>query len=269
MTSPRALDSTPAVGDRGLPVRPPGFLVVVVYNLLYWPYLLTSCAVLFWPALVIFLFTFPFDRHLRKLHRFTSAWGGHYLSRAPLAGVQVAGREHVPEGRACIFVSNHQSMVDILAVFATGLDYKWVSKVENFYAPFIGWTMVLNRYIPLRRGHLPSILRMFRRCEASLAAGDSIFVFPEGTRSPDGNLQRFFRGAFVLGARNRVPVVPVVIDGTAEILGKGSARIIPRPVRVRVLPPVDPASVDFDDRRLRDVVHERMEAELQWMRGKG
>ena len=142
-------------------------------------------------------------------------------------------------------------MVDILAVFATGLDYKWVSKVENFYAPFIGWTMVLNGYIPLKRGHLPSILRMFRRCEAALARGDSVFVFPEGTRSPDGNLQSFFRGAFVLSTRNKAPIVPVVIDGTAEILGKGSARIAPRPVLVRVLPPIDPASVDHDDRRLR------------------
>jgi 1-acyl-sn-glycerol-3-phosphate acyltransferase len=268
MTSPRALDSTPeAEGRRALLTPPPPGPVILVYNLLYWPYLLASCAVLFWPALGLFLATFPFDRRLRLLHRFTSAWGGHYLSRAPLAGVTVEGRENVPAG-ACVFVSNHQSMVDILAVFATGLDYKWVSKVENFYAPFIGWTMVLNRYIPLRRGHLPSILRMFRRCEAALAAGDSIFVFPEGTRSPDGNLQRFFRGAFVLGARNRVPVVPVVIDGTAEILGKGSARIVPRPVRVRVLPPVDPESVGFDDRKLRDVVHERMEAELARMRGK-
>jgi 1-acyl-sn-glycerol-3-phosphate acyltransferase len=109
---------------------------------------------------------------------------------------------------------------------------------------------------------------MFRRCEATLARGDSIFVFPEGTRSPDGSLQRFFRGAFALSTRNRVPVVPVVIDGTAQILGKGSARVVPRPVRVRVLPAVDPASVDGDDRRLREVVHRRMEEELAGMRGR-
>lgn len=246
--------------------RPPGALALLVYNLLYWPYLLLSSAVLFWPALAIFLATFAWDRRLLWLHRFTSVWGGHYLAWAPFAGVVVEGREHVAEGRACVFVSNHQSMVDILAVFATGFDYKWVSKVENFYAPFIGWTMVLNRYIPLKRGHLPSILRMFRRCEAALAAGSSVFVFPEGTRSPDGNLQRFFRGAFVLSVRNGAPVVPVVIDGTGEILGKGSAHIVPRPVRVRVLAPIDPASVGGDDCRLRAVVHARMEAELAAMR---
>ncbi len=243
--------------------------VIVLYNILYWPYLILSCAVLFWPALLLFLATLARDPHRRLLHRFTSAWGGHYLARAPLAGVSVEGRERVPEGRPYVYVSNHQSMVDILAVFATGLDYKWVSKVENFYAPFIGWNMALNGYVPLRRGHLPSILRMFRRCEAALARGDSVFVFPEGTRSPDGNLQSFFRGAFVLSARNKAPVVPVVIDGTGEILGKGSTRIVPRPVRVSVLAPVDPASVAFDDRRLSEVVHDQMEAELARLRGRG
>jgi 1-acyl-sn-glycerol-3-phosphate acyltransferase len=241
--------------------------VIVVYNILYWPYLVLSCAVLFWPALLVFLCTAAWDRHLRVLHRFTSLWGGHYLARAPFAGVTVEGRENAPPGPAYVFVSNHQSMVDILAVFATDLDYKWVSKVENFYAPFIGWTMILNGYIPLKRGHLPSILRMFRRCERALAKGNSVFVFPEGTRSPDGNLQSFFRGAFVLSTRNKAPIVPVVIEGTGDILGKGSTRIVPRPVLVRVLPPVDPASVSYDDRRLREVVHAQMAAELARMRG--
>ena len=241
--------------------------VIVLYNLLYWPYLILSAAVLFWPALVIFLLTFAWDKKLRLLHRYTSVWGGHYLAWAPFAGVRVEGRENVAVGRPYVFVSNHQSMVDILAVFATGLDYKWVSKVENFYAPFIGWNMALNRYIPLKRGHLPSILRMFRRCEATLAQGSSVFVFPEGTRSPDGNLQRFFRGAFVLSARNKAPIVPVVIDGTAEILGKGSTRIVPRPVRVTVLPPIDPESAGNDDKKLREMVHDAMAAELAKLRG--
>ena len=267
MASPPAIEAQSPRPGRAAGLAGHGNASIVLYNILYWPYLILSCAVLFWPALLVYLATFAWDRHLRVLHRFTSAWGGHYLARAPFAGVTVEGRENVPVGPAYVYVSNHQSMVDILAVFATGLDYKWVSKVENFYAPFIGWTMVLNGYIPLKRGHLPSILRMFRRCEAALARGNSVFVFPEGTRSPDGNLQSFFRGAFVLSTRNEAPIVPVVIDGTAEILGKGSKRIVPRPVLVRVLPPVDPASVAYDDRRLRDLVHEQMTAELARMRG--
>src|SRR5262245_60098066 len=104
----------------------PGIVVLAIYNLLYWPYLLTTCALLFWPALVIWLVTVPFDPRQRALSRFTSAWGAHYLARAPLAGVTVEGLDHAPLDRPCVYVSNHLSMVDILALFATRIPFKWV-----------------------------------------------------------------------------------------------------------------------------------------------
>src|SRR5437868_3477458 len=91
----------------GRAASPPG-AVVLLYNLIFWPYLLASVFVLFWPALAIFLATFAFDPRRRLLHRYTSFWGGHYLAWAPYAGVVVEGREHVPPGEACVFVSNHQ-----------------------------------------------------------------------------------------------------------------------------------------------------------------
>jgi 1-acyl-sn-glycerol-3-phosphate acyltransferase len=239
----------------------PNAPVLLIYNLIYWPYFMASCAVLFFPALLIWLVTLPFDRRQRALTWYTTLWGAHYLAWAPLAGVTVEGRERAPEDAPCVYVSNHLSMVDILAVFATRLSFKWVSKVENFYAPFLGWNMVLNRYVPLKRGHLPSIIRMVRRCDALLRAGDSLFVFPEGTRSDDGQLKPFFRGAFRIAVRNRVPIVPVLLEGTREILPKGRLRIVPRHVRVRVLDPIDPASVDYDYKRLLDVVRARMQEE--------
>lgn len=248
--------------------REPGALFLGLYNAVYWPYLIGSCVGLFGPALAIFLATAPFDKRRKLLHRYTSYWGAHYLAWAPFASVEVLGKEHGRDGKAYVFVSNHQSMVDILACFATHLDYKWVSKAENFYAPFLGWNMYLNGYIPLKRGHLPSIMKMFRKCEAVLKGGESIFVFPEGTRSPDGNLQKFFRGAFVLSARNKAPVVPVVILGTGDILKKGGARIVPQAVTVSVLPPVDPADYGFDDEKLRDAVHAKMATELARLRAR-
>jgi 1-acyl-sn-glycerol-3-phosphate acyltransferase len=247
---------------------PPSGPVLFLYNLVYWPYLLTSCAVLFVPALAIWLATFFWDRKLRALAWFTSLWGAHYLAWAPFAGVTVEGLEKAPRDRACVYVSNHQSMVDILAVFATRLPFKWVSKVENFYAPFLGWNMILNRYVPLKRGHLPSIMRMVRTCDALLREGESLFVFPEGTRSPDGELRPFFRGAFRIAARARVPVVPIVIEGTGQILPKGRFRIVPRHVVVRVLDPVDPQALDNDHKRLHDVVRAKMLEEQARIRGR-
>lgn len=240
---------------------------LVVYNLLYWPYLITTSALFFGPALVLWALSF-WKPQKRLLHAYTSFWGAHYLAWAPFAGVRVEGREEALRGGPCVYVSNHQSMVDILAAFAVHLPYLWVSKVENFYTPFLGWTMVLNGYVPLKRGHLPSIRKMLRRCESRLASGHSLFVFPEGTRSPDGSIRSFFRGAFWIAARNGVPVVPVIIEGTGGILPKGSFHIAPEPVVARILPPVHPRDFGGDDRLLRDHVHALMTRELAVLRGK-
>jgi 1-acyl-sn-glycerol-3-phosphate acyltransferase len=257
---------TAEIGARDEPE--PSAPVLWVYNLVYWPYLVGSCAILFVPAFVLWLVTFWWDKKLRLLGKYTCMWAAHYLAWAPLAGVTVEGRSRLPHDGACVYVSNHQSMVDILAVFATHLSFKWVSKVENFYAPFLGWNMVLNRYVALKRGNLPSIRRMLRRCNALLREGESLFVFPEGTRSPDGELQSFFRGAFRIAARNRVPIVPIVLEGTQRILPKGRFRIVPRHVLVRILDPVDPASVDYNPKRLHDEVRRRMLEEQARIRGR-
>ncbi len=239
-----------------------GTLGLLVYNLLYWPYLMTTIAILFPIVVVMRLVTF-WDRRLT--HALTSAWAAHYLAAAPFAGVRLTGRENLPRG-ACIFVSNHQSMVDVLAAYATRLPYLFVSKRENFWVPFLGWTMWVNGYVSLRRGHLPSIFKMLRRCEQHLKHGRNLYMFPEGTRSPDGQLIPFYRGAFWMSARYRVPIVPVVIEGTGQILPKKQLYISPRPVTIRIMPPIEPAEADFDNRRLRDLVRERMAVELELIR---
>jgi 1-acyl-sn-glycerol-3-phosphate acyltransferase len=269
-TAGRADAAQPPGDGTGLAIQgpDPSALVVFLYNVFYWPYLLSTCALLFPPAFVIFLGTFFWDRHLQILHRYTTWWGAHYLTRAPLVPWAVEGKEHLRPGVPYVYVSNHQSMVDILAVFATELSFKWVSKVENFFVPFIGWNMILNRYISLRRGHKPSIIRMYKRCNEWLGAGISVFMFPEGTRSPDGEMKEFFQGAFKISVSNKVPIVPILIEGTGKILPKGRFRIMPYPVTVRILPPIDPASVDLDADRLHDVVRAQMIDEQNRMRGR-
>jgi 1-acyl-sn-glycerol-3-phosphate acyltransferase len=247
--------------------RPRGLsgLGLLFYNAVYWPYLILSCVLLFVPALLIFCLTF-WQRPRRLLHAYTSVWGAHYLAWAPFAGVRVEGRERALAVGRCVYIVNHQSMVDILAVYATRLPFLWVSKVQNFYAPFLGWNMWLNGYVPLRRGHLPSIRRMLRRAESELRSGASLCVFPEGTRSRDGELKAFYRGAFWLAVRAGVPVVPVVVEGTGSILAKGKLGIRPRRVVVRVLEPISPAQASQDPRALRDLAHARIADELRALR---
>ncbi|HEX7668660.1 MAG TPA: lysophospholipid acyltransferase family protein [Polyangiaceae bacterium] len=242
-------------------------LFLAIYNVFYWPYLISTCVIGFVPALLIFLFTAPFDPGRRVLHWYTCLWGAHYLAWAPFAGTRVEGLERARHAGPCIYVSNHQSMVDVLAVFALRTPFLWVSKIENFYVPFLGWNMWLNRYVPIKRGHLPSVMRMVRTCHRRLKEGHSLFVFPEGTRSPDGNLIRFFPGAFRLAVRFKVPIVPVVVEGTGEILAKGQLFIRPRPVILRVLDPVSPESVGNDYKKLLEVVRTGMQRELDSIRG--
>lgn len=218
----------------------------IAYSAGFWSYMLSTTAVGFVPALGIWAATAPFDPKKRLLAKYTSIWGAHYLASAPLAGVTLLGRDKVDESRPAIYVANHQSMSDILAVFAAHIPMLWVSKVENFYAPFLGWNMGLNDFIPLKRGHLPSIMKMYRTCLRRLGEGHSLFVFPEGTRSPDGKLQPFYRGAFRLAARAQVPIVPIVIEGTADVLPKSGMLVHPRQCIVSVLDAIPPETGDHE-----------------------
>jgi 1-acyl-sn-glycerol-3-phosphate acyltransferase len=239
----------------------------LLYSTLFWPYLMSTVALLFVPSLGITVLGWPFDKRRSFLAKFTAVWAGHYLTRAPLAGAILRGREKVREDRPAVYVSNHQSMVDILAIFATHIPMLWVSKVENSYVPFLGWNMMLNRHIFVKRGYMPSIMRMVRLCLRRLEEGYSLFIFPEGTRSPDGQLLPFYSGAFRIARRAGVPIVPIVVEGTSEILPKGSFRIRPRPVQISILDEVHPADFDGDAKRLQEHVRQLMGRELRRLRG--
>jgi 1-acyl-sn-glycerol-3-phosphate acyltransferase len=235
-----------------------GPIALWLYNAWYWPYLFVSCALLFVPALFLFALTAPFDLKRRALGKFTRIWGAHYLHSVPFASVTIIDRERGANQCPCVYVSNHQSLSDVLALFKIDYPFLWVSKIENFYAPFLGWNMWLNNYVPLKRGHLPSIMRMYRTCIRRLGEGHSLFVFPEGTRSPSGQLKDFYPGAFRIAVRNDVPIVPIVLEGTRDILPKGKLRVQPLPVWIKVLDPIHPREVGHDWRRLEAVVRERM-----------
>jgi 1-acyl-sn-glycerol-3-phosphate acyltransferase len=136
-------------------------------------------------------------------------------------------------------VANHLSLLDILVLFRLFRHFKWVSKIENFRVPFIGWNMSLNRYIPLRRGDRSSVVQMMDACEKTLAQGNSIMMFPEGTRSRTGELQPFKTGAFELALRTRRPILPIAIEGTSNALPKRGFVLRGRhPIRVTVLDPI-------------------------------
>lgn len=225
---------------------------------------LTS-AVFFIVALVIWALTVLVDRRLILLHLFSSFWASLYLWVMPAWSVHVDGRRKNVWKRNYVIVSNHQSQLDILVAFHLFIPFKWVSKAEVFKLPFIGWNMWLNRYIKLKRGDKEGIARMFADCEKALSQGNSIFIFPEGTRSTTGAMKPFKPGAFILAKKMAVPILPVVISGTNAALPKHSLNFHGRqPIIIRMLDPIAPEQYDaLSVEALSNTVHAIISEELE------
>ena len=213
------------------------------FSLAFWGFIVVTSILLFPVAVLVWAVTAPFDRRLRVQHQFTCLWASLYTWLNPLWRVRVEGHEHIRPGRTYVMVANHQSFLDILVLFRLFRHFKWVSKAEMFRIPCIGWNMVLNRYVRLRRGSPDSIARMMAACERHLADGSSVMIFPEGTRSLDGHMRAFKPGAFELAQRTRSPIVPIALDGTARALPKRGYLLRGKhPISVRVVEPLEPAS---------------------------
>jgi len=203
---------------------------------LFWLFIIVTSILLFPIAVLIWGTTVLIDRRLVLLHRFTCFWASLYSWLNPVWRVRIEGREKIAPDTAYVMVANHQSLLDILVLFRLFVHYKWVSKIENFRIPCVGWNMSLNRYIKLRRGDRKSVEEMMVACEHTVAEGSSIMMFPEGTRSADGRLKAFKHGAFTIAQRMRVPILPIVVEGTADALPKRGFVLQGRhAIRIRVL----------------------------------
>lgn len=235
-----------------------------ILSSLFWVFLTVTSLACFPVAVLIWAVTSPFDRRRRALHLFTCFWASLYTWFNPAWPVTIEGRDRIGKNRTYVMVANHQSLLDILVLFRLFTHFKWVSKEEIFRVPCIGWNMSLNRYIKLRRGDKESIATMMRHSGETLDEGSSIMIFPEGTRSVDGKLKKFKAGAFVLAKQHRVPLLPILIQGTSEALPKrgfilrGHHRI-----RVRIL---DEIPIDsFEDLTVDELMsrtHDHFEQEL-------
>jgi len=187
-------------------------------------------------AVLVWLLTFFWDKHLRVLQYYTCFWASTYTWLMPTWFVRTEGRDKCRPKATYMIISNHQSQLDILVHFRLFLYYKIVSKSEIFRVPFIGWNMTMNRYIKLVRGDKNATKKMMADCEKTLAAGESVFIYPEGTRSINGEIMEFKPGAFILAKNARVPILPIVVNGTGQALPKWKMKSsgVHR-IRVRVL----------------------------------
>jgi len=189
-------------------------------------------------AVTAMLSTFV-DPSGRAYHRIALLWSRYGLL---IAGVrlEVEGAELVPRDRPLIFMGNHQSNFDIMALFqAVPVRFNWLAKEELFRVPFFGPSIRSAGYIPINRGDGRDSLKSLEKAAELVSAGTSVAIFPEGTRSTDGHLLPFKRGGFILAARAGVPVVPFTIVGSRRVNPPDNFLFLrPGRIRIRFSPPI-------------------------------
>lgn len=170
-------------------------------------------------AFVTSLLAIPFDRKRRFAHVWPWLWAHAVVALNWRCETDV---RRLPRGRHFVIVANHQSLADIIVCLHVWHNFKFLAKQSVFRVPFLGWFMYPAGYIPLVRGKRSSVETAMERCRFWLKRGVSVLLYPEGTRSPDGNVRAFKPGAFRLAIETGVPILPVALAQTADMLPKNS-----------------------------------------------
>lgn len=187
------------------------------------------------------LLQIPFHRTGKLFHALAKWWARVILK---VCGVRVTieGAEKIDFSRSYIYVSNHASQFDVPLVVAGIPDQiRLVYKKELEKIPIFGWGLKYGKtYIGINRGKGQDAIQSLEDAVGKIRNGASVLLFGEGTRSPDGKLQQFKRGPFNLAMRAGVPIVPVAIKGSFEVLPKHSMRIRPGVITLRLSSPIVP-----------------------------
>ncbi len=241
----------------------------VIKSIWVWLSSITFILLAFPVAVILWLLSLAFDSRRIMNNQWMVIQGIVLTKMSPFWKVITEGREKIDHKQAYIIVPTHQSMLDIVFFNMLRHRLRWVSKVEVFRAPLVGWEMRMTKYIELVRGNKSSVIKMMEKCVESLQEGVSIVIFPEGTRSLTGAIGKFKTGAFQLAVKTDKPLLPVLIDGTGEILPKKGGVIFRnrRIVRIRVLDPIFPGQFGTGDpEELAARVQSLMVAAMEEMR---
>lgn len=214
---------------------------------------------LFVSMIVAHPFVLMLDRHRRRFHHWIACvWAA--ASVVPFYRFQFEGLENLPvRDGAAVYVSNHQSFLDIYTLLMLGRCFKFISKTGIFVIPVVGWAMFLMGLIPLRRMDSRSQLDCLKRCIDLVRKGASVFFFPEGTRSKDGKLGMFKKGAFTVAVKTGVPIVPITLLGTGQLMPSGMESILNSgSVKVVVHKPIEGTDADLLCKQSRNVIAETL-----------
>jgi len=223
----------------------------VLWKALLFPYqvsvILCFFSLMYFWGLVSYVASFC-DTSGNLAHRCITGWARTSLALAGLR-VHIEGQERLNPQGTYIFMPNHTSFLDTLLAFAyIPYNFRNIIKEEVFSIPLLGAVLRKSGQIPLDRKNPWKALKSLRQAADLLKEGISIVVFPEGTRSPSGEIQELKTALFILPIRSRIPVVPVLIEGTFHALKRGSILLNPVPLRLTFYDPIPADSFEVRDR---------------------
>jgi 1-acyl-sn-glycerol-3-phosphate acyltransferase len=207
--------------------------------------MLMTAAIISWIVLVtvffgiMAIFASFVDMKGRLPHKVAGVWARSILALSPIE-VTVKGLSNIDPDKSYIYMSNHQSNYDIPILLGhLPVQFRWLAKIELFRIPLFGYAMKRAGYICIDRSNQKSAFESLKKAAAIIRNGVSVMIFPEGTRTMDGNIGSFKKGGFVLAVESGVPILPVIIRGTYSIMPKSRLLIKPGKVTLEILEPVE------------------------------
>ena len=215
---------------------------------LYYLFLVLLCTFFMLLSAVALVVCWPFDRARRVVHFLSRVLVRIFFAVPPFWRQRVEGLGRIDRRRPYVIVVNHNTVIDIPALYYLPLNFRWVSKREVFRIPFFGQFLLVHGDICIDRGRAAEALeQLLRDGGLWLSRGASVAIFPEGTRSHDGEIHRFKAGAFTLAREAGVEILPVVLDGTTTMIGRNGMFNWRNKLTVSILPPVSAERVAAAD----------------------
>ena len=224
-------------------------------SLLFYILVFAWSSMIYVVTFIALLLCYPFDKKRFVVHKLSKWLTDSFFGFGLVMKRKVEGIENLDPKGTYVMVLNHNSMVDILSIYNLPLVFKWVSKKEVYRIPIVGRLLLAHGDIVINRASTKEAMQLVHtRGKEWLAKGASVAIFPEGTRSKDGEIHNFKAGAFILAKDAEVPILPIVLEGTDRVVRKGFFMNWSNRITIKILPPV--SKQDVVERPIKEVMAE-------------
>jgi len=236
-----------------------------IFGIIVWIYWAVCIILFFMVVSVLYLVTWPFDRYRRIPNRALKGLAWLMLKVNPGWSIDIRGADPAKIDKPTIVVANHQSFLDLPLLYLLPWTMKWVAKKDLFKIPIFGWIIYMTGQIGIDRESARSVKKLAKLVEP-IQRGIPGMIFPEGTRTRDGDLKHFKNGAFKLALRYNFRILPIVLDGSYQAMPSGSWKVgFRQPFTISVLDPIEPGPEETEQ-ELKQRVFMLIEQELHLLR---